>query len=114
MKLYEKIINHINNTDKSIPFTINFSINNVNSKDFVKMLEEKEVYISTKTSCCPDNTPSKLVYALTKDKSLALTSVRVSFSYLTTKEEIEKFLKIFDDIDKLKNDKRLYEVGSYD
>ena len=116
LELNKKIINHIkkysfihiNNTDKSIPFTINFSINNVNSKDFAKMLEEKEVYISTKTSCCPDNIPSKLVYALTKDKSLALTSVRVSISYLTTKEEIEKFLKIFDEcIDKLKNNKKL-------
>ena len=116
LELNNKIINHIkkysfihiNNTDKSIPFTINFSINNVNSKDFAKLLEEKEVYISTKTSCCPDNTPSKLVYELTKDKSLALTSVRVSISHLTTKEEIEKFLKIFDEcIDKLKNNKKL-------
>ena len=115
-ELNKKVINHlkkyslihINNTNKSIPYTINFSIKNVNSKNFAKMLEERDVYISTKTSCCPDNTPSKLVYALTKDKSLALTSVRVSISYLTTKEEIEKFLKIFDEcIDKLKNNKRL-------
>ena len=116
LELNKKVINHlkkyslihINNTNKSIPYTINFSIKNVNSKNFAKMLEERDVYISTKTSCCPDNTPSKLVYALTKDKSLALTSVRVSISYLTTKEEIEKFLKIFDEcIDKLKNNKRL-------
>ena len=111
LDLNKKVINHlkkynfihINNTDKSIPFTINFSIKGVNSKDFAKMLEEKDVYISTKTSCCPDNTPSKLVYALTKDESLALTSVRISISHLTTKEEIEKFLEIFDEcIDNLK------------
>lgn len=111
LDLNKKVINHlkkynfihINNTDKSIPFTINFSIKGVNSKDFAKMLEEKDVYISTKTSCCPDNTPSKLVYALTKDESLALTSVRISISHLTTQEEIEKFLEIFDEcIDNLK------------
>jgi cysteine desulfurase len=84
---------HINNTDKSIPFTINFSIKGVKSPILANMLEEKDIYVSTKTSCCPLETPSKLVYALTKDKSLATTSIRVSLSHLTTKEEIEKFLK---------------------
>lgn len=94
---------HINSTDNSIPYIINFSIKGINSKDFAKMLEEKDVYISTKTSCCPENTPSKLIYALTKDKSLALTSVRVSLSHLTTKEEINLFLSIFDEcIEELK------------
>ena len=103
-KLNEIIINHlkkydfihINNTDKSIPYTINFSIKNINSKDFAKMLEKNDVYISTKTTCCPEKTPSKLVYALTKDKQLASTSLRVSLSHLTTIDEINEFLEIFD------------------
>ena len=89
---------HINNTDKSVPHTINFSIRNIKSEDFAKALEEKEVYISTKTTCCPTGTPSKLVYALTKDKALASTSLRLSISHLTTKEEIEKFFDIFDEV----------------
>ena len=88
---------HINTTDKSIPFTINFSVKGVKSLDIAKMLEEKEIYVSTKTSCCPLETPSKLVYALTRDKSLASSSVRVSLSHLTTEEEIEEFLKTMDD-----------------
>jgi cysteine desulfurase len=88
---------HINNTDKSVPFTINFSIKGINSKDFAKMLEERDVYISTKTTCCPENTPSKLVYALTKDKQLASTSLRVSVSHITTNDEITNFLNIFDE-----------------
>ena len=104
-KLNEKVINHlkeyndihINNTNKSTPFTINFSIKGINSRDFAKLLEDKEVYVSTKTSCCPENTPSKLVYALTKDKSLASTSLRVSISHLTTENEIDEFIKIFDE-----------------
>ena len=99
---------HINNTNKSIPFTINFSIKGINSVDFAKMLEEKDVYISTKTSCCPLNTPSKLVYALTRDKSLALTSLRVSLSHLTTKEEINSFLNIFDEcVEELKRNGKI-------
>ena len=103
-KLNKKIINklkeyknvHINNTNKSIPHTINISIKGVKSDLFASKLNENNVMISTKTSCCPLNTPSKLVYALTKDKSLASTSIRISLSHLTKEEEIKKFLKIFD------------------
>lgn len=88
---------HINNTENSIPFTINISIKGINSREFTKMLEDREVYVSTKTSCCPENTPSKLVYALTKDKQLASSSLRISISHLTTEEEINSFLNIFDE-----------------
>ena len=87
---------HINNTDKSIPHTINFSVKGVKSDLFASKLNENKVMISTKTSCCPLNTPSKLVYALTKDKSLASTSLRVSISHLTKEDEIKEFLEIFD------------------
>ena len=91
---YEDI--SINNRENSIPFVINFSIKGVNSKDFVSMLDKKDVYVSSKTSCCPESAPSKLVYALTKDKKLASSSIRISFSHLTTDEEIEEFKKTFD------------------
>ena len=94
LKEYKNV--HINNTEKSIPHIINFSIKGVKSDFFVSKLNENKVMISTKTSCCPLNTPSKLVYALTKDKSLASTSLRVSISHLTTEEEINEFLQIFD------------------
>lgn len=87
----------INSTNNSIPHIINFSINKVRSLDFAMMLEEKKVYVSTKTSCCPVEAPSKLVYALTKDKNLASSSIRVSISHLTTKSEVDEFLKAFDD-----------------
>lgn len=99
---------HINNTDKSIPFIINFSIKGVKSLDLANMLEQREIYVSTKTSCCPLETPSKLVYALTKDKSLAATSIRVSLSHLTTNEEIDEFLYAFDECYKeLENDGKI-------
>lgn len=89
---------HINNTKKSIPFTINFSIKGVKSLDIARYLEEKDIYVSTKTSCCPLETPSKLVYALTKDRSLASSSVRVSLSHLTTDKEIDFFLSAIEEI----------------
>ncbi len=94
LKEYDKV--HINNTEKSIPHTINISIKGVKSDIFASKLNDNKVMISTKTSCCPLNTPSKLVYALTKDKSLATTSLRISICHLTKEEEIDKFLEIFD------------------
>lgn len=94
LKNYDRVI--INNTKNSIPFTINFSIKGIKSLDFVKKLEEYDIYVSTKTSCCPSESPSKMVYALTKDKNLASSSVRISLSHLTKEEEINEFLKVFD------------------
>lgn len=88
---------HINSTENSIPFTINFSIKGVKSDVFAKKLEEKDIYISTKTSCCPVGTPSKLVFALTHDKQLASTSLRLSLSHLTTKEDLDIFYKAFEE-----------------
>ena len=94
LKEYKNV--HINNTEKSIPHTINISIKGIKSDLFVSKLNDNDIMVSTKTSCCPLNTPSKLVYALTKDKSLASTSIRISISHLTKESEIKKFLEVFD------------------
>ena len=93
---YKNVI--INSRDNSLPFTINFSIKNVKSLKVVESLEDREIYVSAKTSCCPVESPSKLVYALTKDKQIASTAIRVSLSHLNKQEEVEGFLKVFDDI----------------
>lgn len=87
---------HINNTDNSIPYTINFSIKGIKSLEIQEKLESYDIYVSTKTSCCPVETPSKLIYALTKDKGLSSSSIRVSISHLTTEFEIDEFLRAFD------------------
>lgn len=94
LKEYKKIV--INNRSSSIPHIINFSIKGVKSLEIQKFLEEKEIYVSTKTSCCPIETPSKLVYALTQDKTLSTSSIRVSLSSLTTEEEVNTFLETID------------------
>lgn len=89
---------YINNTNDSIPHTINFSIKGIPALEVQRKLEEHNIYLSTKTSCCPIETPSKLVYALTKDKSLSSSSLRLSISHLTIKEEIDIFLQAFNSI----------------
>lgn len=86
----------INSTNNSIPHTINFSLKNIKPETFVHALESDEVYISTKSACSKSNTISKSVYALTKDETLSFTTLRISLSYLTTEEEVNNFLNIFD------------------
>ena len=88
----------INSTANSLPYTINISVKKVKSVLFVDKLNQNGVMVSSKTSCCPITTPSKLVFALTKDKGRASSSIRISLSYLTTKEEIDKFINIFNKV----------------
>ena len=94
LREYKNIV--INTTSNSIPHTINFSLKGVRSLEVMQKFDAKDIYISTKTSCCPLETPSKLVYALTQDKSLSTSSLRVSLSALTTENEVNKFLKELD------------------
>lgn len=94
-KLREYPFVHINSTDKSIPHTINFSLRNIKSETFVHALDEKEIYISTKSACSSADSMSNAVYAVSKDKDIANHSLRISISYMTTEEEVDKFLLIF-------------------
>lgn len=87
---------HINSTEHSIPHTINFSIQGIKPETFLHALDEHEIYISTKSACSGTDTISHAVYAVTKNRELANQSLRISLSYLTTKEEITTFLETFD------------------
>ena len=42
-----------------------------------------------------EGSPSKSVFAITGNENLALNTIRISISHLTTKEEIEIFIKTF-------------------
>ena len=96
-KLKEYSCVHNNSTENSIVNTINFSLKGIKPETFVHALEEYEIYISTKSACSSSNSMSNAVYALTKDKELSNESLRISLSYMTTEEEIDKFLQIFDE-----------------
>ena len=92
IKKYERV--RINEGNNSIPHILNFSVLDVKPETLQHALEEFEIYISTQSACATGNI-SKSVYALTKDEKRALSSVRISISHLTTKEEIEAFLEAF-------------------
>lgn len=85
---------YINSTDKSIPHILNVSIIGIKPETMLHALEEHDIYISTQ-SACSVGTSSKAVMALTGDESRASSSIRISISYVTTKEEIDYFIKYF-------------------
>lgn len=94
LSTYENV--YINSTEKSIVNTINISIKGIKPETFIHALEEYEIYVSTKSACSSADAMSNSVYAVTKDKERASNTIRISLSYLTTEEEIDKFLEVFD------------------
>lgn len=103
-KLNEKIKNelslldniYINSNDYCIPNVLNISIVGIKPETMLHALEQHDIYISTQTACST-GTVSKSVYALTKDEQRAKSSIRISLSHLTTEDEINYFLKCFDE-----------------
>lgn len=85
----------INSPEDASPYILNISIKGVNTNKFQEKLDKREIYVATKSACCAPNTVSKPVFAITKDKKLALQTLRISLSHLTTKEEIKEFLDNF-------------------
>lgn len=100
LKLKEFLIKYpnivINSTNNSIPHILNFSILKVKPETFIHALEQEDIYISTKSACSKSNTISNSVMALTNNKEIAESTLRISISYLTTDDEIEKFMEVFD------------------
>lgn len=86
---------YINSNDICIPHMLNISVIGIKPETFLHALEKYEVYISTQTACSSEKAISQSVYALTQDEERAKSSLRISLSYKTTKEELEEFLKIF-------------------
>lgn len=86
----------INSTEKSVPHILNISVKGVKSIKFQNALDNYGVYVSTKSACSVPNTPSRAVYEVSKDRKNALSSWRISLSHLTTIQELQDFLKIFD------------------
>ena len=93
---YKKVT--INSPQNAIPHIINLSVGGVKGQAFQRALDEKGVCVSVKSACSVENTPSKAVYAVSRNRKQALSSWRISLSHLTTEEELAQFMDIFDEI----------------
>ena len=86
---------YINSNNKCIPHILNISVIDVKPETMLHALEEYGIYISTQSACSSTNTESKAVLSLTKDERRAKSSIRISISYMTTKEQIDLFIEAF-------------------
>jgi cysteine desulfurase len=82
----------INSNEHCIPHILNLSVLTVKPETMLHAFEEYDIYISTKSACSSSDSISKSVLELTKDEKRASSSIRVSISYLTLKEEIDAFI----------------------
>lgn len=95
----------INSTSKSLPYIINLTLKDVKAEALKNNLAHQGIFVSTKSACSSPYAPSRSVYALTKDKKGARSTLRISLSHLTTQEEIAAFKKTFDiELRKLKDE----------
>lgn len=84
----------INVTKYSIPHILNISFDNIRPETFIHAMEDDEIYLSTNTACASGDL-STSVMAIYNDKRRAMSTIRISLSYVTTNEEITKFLNLF-------------------
>ena len=85
----------INSKETSIPHIINISIKGIKPEVMLHALEQEEIYVSTKTACSKDSSASTSLLALGYDNNRSSSSIRISLSHLTKKEEIDYFLEKF-------------------
>ena len=93
LKKYDNI--HINSTENSIPYIINFSVIGVKPETFIHTMEEEDIYLSTKSACSTSDI-SLSVDSIYHNREISMSSIRISLSYKNTEEEIDKFIKAFD------------------
>ena len=84
----------INSNDNCIPHILNISIPGIKPETMLHALEEENIFISTKTACSKDNSDSLTLTAINKDHNISGYSLRISLSYLTTIEELDRFISV--------------------
>lgn len=84
----------INSNELCVPHIVNLSLLKIRSETFVRAMEKENIYISTNTACSSLE-ESTVLKAITDDKRINTTSIRISISHYTTLDEINKFLEAF-------------------
>ena len=85
-----------NSPENAVPHILNLSVRGVKGTAFQQRLGECGVCVSVKSACSAEGTPSKAVFAVSRDRKNALSSWRISLSHRTTEAEIAEFLQVFD------------------
>ncbi|MFB5663615.1 cysteine desulfurase family protein [Alteribacillus sp. HJP-4] len=85
--------------DGSAPHIINFSIPGVKPEVVIQALAKKEMYAATKSACSSKlNEPSPVLTAAGCEPELAESSIRISMTYDTSRDEMQRFTEALKEI----------------
>lgn len=73
----------------NFPYIVNISLDGIKAQLAVEKLNEMNICVSQKSACSISNTPSKTIMSVYSNKARALSSFRISLSYLTSISDID-------------------------
>ncbi|MCM1577644.1 MAG: cysteine desulfurase [Ruminococcus sp.] len=79
------------NAEEQSPFILNFSVSGIRSEIMLHFLEEREIYVSS-GSACSKGAKSSVLAAMGLSEKITDTSLRVSFSGMSSCGEIERLV----------------------
>ena len=86
-------------TEGTAPHIISVSVRDVRAEVLLHSLEDKGIYVSAGSACSTHKrTPSATLTSIGLDKGLLESTIRISMSVLTTREDIEETVKALGEI----------------
>lgn len=89
----------INSPQDSSPYILNVSLLDYKPEVITHALEKKGIYISTKSACSTKKVSmARTLQAMGVDEEVGNSALRISFSHMTTKEDIDYFIESLNEI----------------
>ncbi len=88
----------LNNPENAIPHILNVSILGFSASTIQAKLSKNHIYVSTQSACQKGQSKSLAVERFTQDEERAKSAIRISISHLTTKSEIDHFIKVLNQL----------------
>ncbi|MGM0843934.1 MAG: cysteine desulfurase family protein [Bacillota bacterium] len=86
---------------KAAPHIVNFSVRDIRGEILVHALEEFDIYVSTTSACSSKkNVPSRTLLGMGVNENLLDSSIRISFSFENTIEEVNRFCSVINKVKK--------------
>ena len=85
----------VNSPEEALPYIVNLSLKGLRSETVLNFLSDMEIYISSGSACSKGH-KSPVLTAMGLDDSIIDSSLRVSMSRYTTKEQLDYFLQGID------------------
>lgn len=82
----------INSPDHALPYIVNISLEGLRSETVLNLLSQMGIYVSSGSACAKGH-KSHVLTAMGLDSSIIDSSLRVSLSRFTTKEELDYFIE---------------------